>query len=72
MDYTYTSRTCFINMLICQVELRVWCLLVAPSNRDDYCTTNTFPETKIHKVIRGRGRSIHIADSGISFVRPTD
>lgn len=58
-------------MLICQVELGVWCLLVVPSNRNDYCTTNTLPETKIHKVIRRRRRNVQITDSEISFFRLT-
>lgn len=69
MGCTCTSRTLFINMLICQVELRVWCLLVAPSNRNDYCTTSTLPETKIHKVISRR--NVQITDSEISFFRLT-
>lgn len=34
-------------------------------NKYDYCTTNTFPETKTDKVIRGRGSNIHIIGSGI-------
>jgi len=38
-------------------------------NRDNHGTINTFPETKIHKVIRRKERNTHMTNSGISFTR---